>query len=333
MRLPCSQCNSSVTIDDRFMYDLEAHRSRLKCRSCRSPLKINGVPRLLQGEETSLLSGNKLKENVVTNLKKLYPMPHVTYKARKLIHSGHAGFQEIGNILKTDPALAARIMKVANSAYYGMAGQISSIHHAATLLGGETLIQIITLVSQSRVLGKSLKGYDIQSGDMWKHSLQAAVCASILSVKRSPEDEEDSFFAGLMHDSGKIILDSYISERAAIFKRYMLTAEVGFLKAEKRILGFDHAETGYELCLKWNLPARLAEAIRYHHNPFASHGNKLAYILYVADYMSKVSAGEDTGVDEKINNALTFIGFTMNDVGVLMEETYNAVESLEEDTY
>ncbi len=315
------------------MYDLEFQGNKLKCKSCQSPLNLKGIPKLFQGDEATLPHGKALNAEVVKNLKKLYPMPHVTYKARKLINSVNAGFQEIGNILKTDPALAARIMKVANSAYYGMSGQISSIHHASTLLGAQTLIQIITLVSQSKALGKSLKGYELQSGDMWKHSLQAAVCANILSVKRSPEDEEDSFFAGLMHDSGKIILDGYVIEREQIFKRYMITSQSGFLKAEQRIFGFDHAHTGYELCLKWNLPEKLAHAIKYHHNPFASDGNKLAYILFVADYMARAEPGEDGKDMRHIHSALEFLGFGKEDMGDLHEEAYNAVEALEEDTY
>ncbi len=333
MKISCSNCTGNLTIDDRYMYDLEFQGDRLKCRSCNSPLNLNGIPKLFQGDENNLLHGKALNEEVVKNLKKLYPMPHVTYKARKLINSEKVGFQEIGNILKTDPALAARILKVANSAYYGMSGEISSIHHASTLLGAKTLIQIITLVSQSRVLGKSMNGYDIQSGDMWKHSLQAAVCANILSVKRSPEDEEDSFFAGLMHDSGKIILDGYVMERETIFKRYMITSQYGFLKAEQRIFGFDHAHTGYELCLKWNLPEKLAFAIRYHHNPFASGDNKLAYILFIADYMARDSQEKDDREKVKINQALEFLGFKKEDMGDLHEEAYNAVEALEEDTY
>ena len=333
MKISCSSCTSYVTIDDRFMYDLESQGSKLKCKSCNSPLNLKGIPKLCQGDENNLLYGKFLNEDVVKNLKKLYPMPHVTYKARKLINSVNAGFQEIGNILKTDPALAARIMKVANSAYYGMSGKISSLHHASTLLGGRTLIQIITLVSQSKALGRSLKGYDIQSGDMWKHSLQAAVCANILSVKRSPEEEEDSFFAGLMHDSGKIILDGYVVEREQIFNRYMITSQAGFLRAEQRILGFDHAHTGYELCLKWNLPEKLAYAIKYHHNPVASGGNKLAYILFIADYMAKFDQDGDEKDMSKVYSSLEFLGFKKEDMGDLQEEAYNATEALEEDTY
>lgn len=334
MKLPCSSCSGSVTIDDRYMYDLKVYAERLKCKKCNSPLNLKGVPKLLQGRERDFLSGKELIEDVGKNLKRLYPMPHVTYKARKLINSEKVGFQQISNILKTDPALAARILKVANSSYYGMRGEISSLHHASTLLGAKTLIQIITLVSQSRALGKSLYGYGIQSGDMWKHSLQSAVCANILSVKSSTEDEEDSFFAGLMHDSGKIILDQYVQEREKVFKRYMITAQTGFLKAEQRILGFDHAYTGYELCQKWNLPEKLAHAIRYHHNPFASGGNRLAYILYIANYMARISDDEEDEWDQnRIVDALSFLGFSHSDLSGLMEEAFNAVEALEEDTY
>lgn len=337
MRLSCNQCSNEYVISDRLIYDLrflaETKGDIPKCKVCKMPIELKSLPELFQGEEKTLLRGERLNADVVRNLKKLYPMPHVTYKARKIIKSSRAGFEEIGGILKADPALAGRVLKVANSAYYGMSGKISSIHHAATLLGSDTLIQIITLVGNSKMLGTSLQGYNISSDDLWKHSLTAAVCANVLSVKRSSDDEEDSFLAGLMHDSGKIILDSYVLQREKIFHRYLEVAKVSIQKAEQVILGFDHAHTGYELCLKWNLPENLSIGIKYHHNPFVSGGNKLAYILYIADYMAKMPNQEDDAERSSINRALQFLGFSGNELGALLEEGVNAVEALEEDTY
>ncbi len=337
MKLSCTNCPSTYNINDKFMYDLkflsEDSGKIPKCTACKSPIQLEGFPKLFQGEEKDFLRGEQLNGKVVSNLQKLYPMPHVTYKARKLINSSKSSFSEIGNILKTDPALAARILKVANSAYYGMSGKISSIKHAATMLGADTLIQIITLVSNSKMLGKSLTGYGIDSGELWKHAITTAVCANILSIKRSPEDEEDSFFAGLMHDSGKIILDGYVVEREDIFQRYIKVSNASFQKAELRILGFDHAHTGCELCLKWSLPKRLANAIKYHHNPFASGGNTLSYILHIANYMAKTPETALSEDREKIDLSLKYLGFSGNDLSSLIEESYNAVEALEEDTY
>lgn len=337
MKLACSNCSSIFNFDDSFMYDLkllsQTKDKAPKCTSCNSPINTDALPELFQGDEKNFLRGEALNKKVVGNLKKLYPMPHVTYKARKLINSSNASFLEIGNILKTDPALAGRILKVANSAYYRMSGEISSIQHAATMLGGDTLIQVITLVSNSKMLGKSLSGYDINSGDLWKHAITTAVCANILSIKRSPEDEEDSFFAGLMHDSGKIILDSYIVERQEIFNRYLSKSKSPFQKAESLILGFNHAHTGYELCLKWNLPKRLAGAIKHHHNPSATGDNKLAYVLNIANYMAKpLNNNPDENMDQ-IKLSLKYLGFSESDMDALKEEAYNAVEALEEDTY
>lgn len=337
MKLSCSNCSSTYNVNDKFVYDLkflaDARGKIPQCKSCNKPIRLEGLPELFQGDEKNFLRDDALNAKVVSNLKKLYPMPHVTYKARKLINSAYSGFSEIGNILKTDPALAGRILKVANSAYYGMSGNISSIQHAATMLGVDTLIQIITLVSNSKMLGKSLTGYGLNSGDLWKHSITTAVCANILSIKRSPEDEENSFFAGLMHDSGKIILDGYVVERENIFKRYLDVSNAAFQKAEQLILGFDHAHTGYELCLKWKLPKRLATAIKYHHNPSASGGNKLSYILNLANYMAKTPEKALNEDRDKVDLALEYLGFSGKDLMALLEEAYNAVEALEEDTY
>ena len=329
MRITCSKCFKNYQIKDELVYQI--YRKKLLCTDCGQAIAIE--PAILDDEALhSFSSGNSLKEAVVKNLKKLYPMPHILLKARNLI-TGKKSFKSLENLLNTDPALAGRVLKIANSAYYGMSGKVSSIQMAATVLGSDTLLQIITLVGHSKMLGRSLEGYGLSSGDSWKHSLAVAICARLVQGTIQHQHGDDAFFAGLMHDAGKIILDNYILERRGLFKRYTALTRVSMTTAEAKILEFTHADIGCELCLKWNLPPAMAEAIKYHHTPSASGNNQGAYILHIADHMAHTITDTQKKERPLPTEALKYLPITEIGMKDLMRKAEEALENLEEDTY
>ena len=263
MQLTCPQCSKKFQINDDMVYQI--YTKKLLCTDCGNAIPIE--PFILDEEElTCFSSGDALKGEVVNNLKKLYPMPHILLKARTLI-SGKKNFESLEKLLNTDPAIAGRVLKIANAPYYGIQGKVSSIQMAATVLGSDTLLQIIALVGHSKMLGRSLDGYGLESGDLWKHSLAVAICAQFIEEAIQHQDGDDAFFAGLMHDAGKIILDSYVSEREHLFLKYQALTRIPMTLAETKIFEFSHADIGCELCLRWNLPQAMAMAIKYHHTP------------------------------------------------------------------
>lgn len=329
MRITCSKCLKNYQIKDELVYQI--YKKKLLCTHCSHAMAIE--PAILDEEELhQFSSGNGLKEEVVKNLKKLYPMPHILLKARNII-TGKKSFKSLENLLNTDPALAGRVLKIANSSYYGMSGKVSSIQMAATVLGSDTLLQIITLVGHSKMLGHSLDGYGLSSGDSWKHSLAVAICAKLIEETLQHRHGDDAFFAGLMHDAGKIILDGYILERHRLFKRYTALTRASMTTAETKILEFTHADIGCELCLRWNLPQTMAEAVQYHHTPNASGGNRLAYILNMADHMAHKISETPQKQTPFPKETLKFLPITEIGIKDLIRKAKEALENLEEDTY
>jgi len=329
MNITCSQCSKNYWISDDVVYQI-CHK-KLLCTDCGEVIPIESWI-LDEDELHAFSSGDALKKDVVDNLKKLYPMPHVLLKARTLI-TGRDNFKSLENLLNTDPALAGRVLKIANSAYYGLSGKVSSIQMAATVLGSDTLLQIITLLGHSKMLGRDLQGYSQEAGNLWKHSLAVAICAKLIEETFNPRNGEDAFLAGLMHDAGKIILDSYLLERQPLFKRYKELTRAPITDAEARILEFTHADIGCELCRKWNLPDPLATAIKYHHTPAESGGNRLAYILNLANHMAKeITLGREEP-SALPDEALEFLSVTEIGLTDLARKAAEAFEYLEEDTY
>ena len=159
----------------------------------------------------------------------------------------NSSFNQLSEILEADPAIAAQVLKMANSPYYGMSGKVSSIQHASVVLGQKTLGEMISMAGASQLMGNTLKGYELNSEDVWRHSMGVAFGSKIIASKKNPALADDAFAAGLLHDVGKLILDPYVLERKETFKTFMADQTRSFLDAEKEILGFDHSEIASEV--------------------------------------------------------------------------------------
>ncbi len=291
---PCPSCKSKVTLDIREPEETEITENTQDESSDRVVFKP-----LDESCETAL-EADDLKKKILKRIKDLPPMPKVLFKARQVMDDPKSGFKEIAKIIETDQAIAAKVLKVANSAYYGLSGMVNSIHQATVVLGYETLEQVITMVSSSSMLGKQLKGYRLNAGVLWRHSLAVAMASRIIAQKRAPSMEGDAFSVGLIHDAGKLALDQHILKKKKEIDDFLNNVEMNFRKAEHNVLGFDHTEIAYDLCQKWKLPTTHAEAMRYLVSPEDSGDNQLAHIVHVADYIAKQAEyGSGPAFDEE----------------------------------
>jgi HD-like signal output (HDOD) protein len=279
-------------------------------------------------QEKELPRGEALKKQILRKITALPAMPQTVMKARGIMSSDSSSFKELASVLETDQAIASKLLKLSNSAYYGMRGKISSIQHATVVLGLKTLKEIIMLAGSSSMLSGKLAGYGLDPGDLWQHSLGVAFGAKLIASQKSPELAEDAFVAGLIHDCGKLVLDGPIFERKAQFESIMASGDQNFLKAEKTVLGFDHPEIAYALCKNWNVPDSLTTAIRYHHTPVRSQGDKMTLIIHLADALAMMS-GLGTGIDgmayEMDSQAMALLGFQEEDLPEIMEKIVESV--------
>ena len=270
-----------------------------------------------------------LKKSILQTMNNLPPMPQVVSKVREIMLNPRSNFKDISQVIEKDQAIAAMILKTANSAYYGMTGMVSSIHQASVILGYDTLNEILTIVGASTLLGKKLKGYDMDSGTLWKHSLAVAIAARIIAAKRYPAIENEAFSAGLIHDSGKLVLDRHLFVKKKIFEKKLKKYKNNTPKAEKNTLGFDHAEIASGLCKKWNIPDEQNIAIRYHHSPSQSSGNKMAHILHVADLTASMKSTGLEGFMGKVENGvMDYLELVPEDIEGIFQEVNLAVEKM-----
>lgn len=336
MLIECNHCQKRYNIPDEKIA-LLGKRVVFPCPACKENIEIN--PENTESKETEvkaegqntkvLPAGETLREKILSSLKDLPAMPQVAQKAREVVSDPDSDFRDLAKVIETDPAIVSKILKIANSAYYGSVGKVASVQQAAVLLGVKTLQELLTLACAAGLLSTELEGYDLESGEMWKHSLAVAAGSRIIAMKDHPALAEDAFSAGLIHDAGKLILNSYVNERKERFLGLMEAGGVSFLEAEKRILGFDHAEIASDVCEKWQIPRHINTAIKYHHYPARSNENGLAYILHVADsvaMMSGIGGGVDGMLYEMDDEALDFLNIGDDDTEKIMAQVVDYVE-------
>jgi HD-like signal output (HDOD) protein len=338
MLLTCSNCSKRFDIPDERLP--MGKKIAFPCPACKGTIQLDLTAKPLQDNGLSMdkkpidrPTGEALKKKILRHVKDLPPMPQTVLKAREIMANPNSDFKELANLFETDQAIATKILKLANSPYYGYSGKIASIRRAAVVLGHKTLGELITMRGTAGLLGNRLVGYGLDSGALWKHSLAVAFGSRIIANKTKPVLSNDAFTSGLIHDAGKLILDSYIKERWEMFEKFMSSGEHTFLEAEKKILELDHTEVASEVCKTWNIPEPLTVAIRYHHLPSQSNGSELAYIVHVADaiaMMTGLGMGIDGTLYQMDDAAMAFLNLQEKDINDIMGNVLEAVQKISE---
>ncbi len=252
-------------------------------------------PTTSEGVETVFLSGRELIRKIIADTGALPAMPQVMVKVQHMVRLHGTTPAQLAKVVESDPALVAGILKVANSAYYGFRGKVSTILHASTLFGTRRLAELITAMSAGGVMGNAIEGYALKAGDMWRHSIAVAFMAAEIAVATGSESSDSAYMAGLLHDIGKLVLDPYVCQRKLLFDYYRSRNSGRPIQdAERAILGFDHATIAAILCETWDLPRTIAFGIRHHHRPSSTGNHQLSHIVHLADYVA-VQTGMGSG--------------------------------------
>ncbi len=236
-------------------------------------------------------------DNILAAVKDIPPLPAIVPRVMAVLNDPNSSVAELAKILGSDQAIASKLLRLSNSAFYGFSKHIGTIHDAVVLLGFKTIKGLIYALSLYSSFNQRVGGYKMDKGELWRHSLCAAYTAQSISTKTKLGNSEQAFVAGLMHDIGKTILGEFLTNGSEDFAKAAEDEEFFFVKAEQRILGISHPEIGAKVCEKWNLPAELLEAVKFHHNPSEFDGdNPLVPIVHLADAACLI-LGLGMGVD------------------------------------
>lgn len=225
-------------------------------------------------------------DSLVRQVRDLPAMPDLAFKVMRMVDDPAISANDVARVLSADQAMTARLLKLANSAFYGASRRIGTVTEAVVLLGMRTVRNMTVALKCQDLLIAPLPGYALQQGDLWRHSFCCAYAAQCLAKRSGYRIVEEAFVGGLLHDIGKVVLNIYMQAEFACVAEMAASGEVAFMDAERAVLGFDHAEAGARILEKWNLPAPLVGCVRYHHTPLEQPTpTPLTSLVHLADVL------------------------------------------------
>ncbi|MDH5369531.1 MAG: HDOD domain-containing protein [Gammaproteobacteria bacterium] len=207
-------------------------------------------------------------QDLVNNASNLVSLPEVSIRVNELANNPDSTADDMGKVISQDPALVARMLKIANSAFYGVSNEVDTISRAIAILGINKIRDLVISTAASDTFD-GIPNDLITMQDFWHHSLYCGLLAQILAKKSKKIKSESIFIAGLLHDIGQLLMFNQLPEKSheTILLLMEGSEELETYEAERHIFGFDHMQVGAALIKKWKLASVLEECVEFHHEP------------------------------------------------------------------
>lgn len=238
-----------------------------------------------------------LRDEILNKVDSMTAMPATASRAAQMLEDENASVEEIAKIVEYDPGLTANLLRLCNSAHYKGRSEISSARRAIVRLGMGTTLRIVMAKALGPLARAPVAGYDLPPGQFWEHSVAVGLAAQQLSLALNLTPQPHVFTAGMLHDVGKIVMGTFLDLDVKPILDLAFKHKVSFEEAERKILGIDHAEVGAALLDKWNLPAPVVKAVRWHHEPENVSADTVCVDLVHAADTLIIESGIGTGVD------------------------------------
>ncbi len=212
--------------------------------------------------------------------------PLVFHELQNALNNPDLSFAEVDPIIRTDPNLAARLLKIANSSFYGLDTKVKTITHALSIVGIQSVIEM----ALATIMVQVFKGIPKELVDMqsfWKHSIACGLAAREIGKNLLLDNVDSLYTAGMLHDLGSLIIYQGNPKKAKKILTRCQSEGLVLSKVEDEVIGFNHAQIGAFLFEKWGLAPSLVEAVRFHHEPSKAREFLLdAAILHTADFIT-----------------------------------------------
>jgi putative nucleotidyltransferase with HDIG domain len=216
----------------------------------------------------------------------LPPLPTLVAKLIELIDDPRTSAASLGKLISTDQVMTARVLKIANSAFYGFTRRIATVNLAIVVLGFDALKDLCVTVSLRDWFPGDDEDGDLDMSLFWEHSIGTGVAGRLIARETGYKISGEVFVAGLLHDIGKLVLKQYLREEFREITQLVRHEDRRFVEAELEVLGLHHGTIGRWLVEKWNLPEHLAEAVAWHHEPANATTNyPLTATVHFANYL------------------------------------------------
>ncbi|HEB75713.1 MAG TPA: HDOD domain-containing protein [Nitrospirae bacterium] len=273
------------------------------------------------------MSKSRNIETFVSGVKDLPTLPSVVLKVNQALMDSSATIDSVSSIVERDPALTAKVLRLANSSYYGFSSSVDTLSRAVTVLGFNTIRSLATTVSVFKIFKREPSGSFDMHG-LWLHSLGCAIASKVLVHAMGTALREKAFVCGLIHDIGKVVIAQNLpDETAEVLRRLEDDGSPDMAEVEEEVIGFAHTGVGALIAERWHFPRELSEAIRLHHrsgdDPDEAHP-VLTYAVYAGNQIAK-ERGLGRSQNRKVREVQAWVrerlGVSVEDLPGLLERT------------
>lgn len=268
-------------------------------------------------QENSPATAQMRPEDLVRGTIRLAALPDLFIRITRMVDDPRSSGGMIARVIGEDPALTARLLRIANSPLYGFPARIDTISRAITVIGTRGLRDLVLAYAVMDVMAR-FRGGPIDMEDYWRRSLLCALTARQLGIRSRVPEAESLFVAGLLYDIGQLIIAHKLPEMA---RETHMRAKDGGMRLhllERSVIGFDHAAVGGELLRQWRLPDAIREAVRCHHAPGeARHEPFYAGLIHIAatvadsPYTSPLTAADASALAHYLAREVDPIGWAL----------------------
>jgi putative nucleotidyltransferase with HDIG domain len=225
-------------------------------------------------------------QSLLKKFKKFKTLPHLAIHLSQLISNEYSTVYQLEEVIRLDPTLVLRLMRLVNSSYYGLQQKVDSISRAVIFVGMKNLRNMIVIEALKDIFKNSPDEQIFSRRQLWLHCAAVSICSQMISERIFGINGEDAFLCGILHDVGMIVEDQAEHDLFCRACKAYKTEAGTFTEHEKEIIGTDHCTVGYLLSRDWKLPPEVQQGIKQHHSISENiSSSRLIGIIQLAEYI------------------------------------------------
>ncbi len=256
-------------------------------------------------------------DTLLAQVKRLPPNPQIMLKLLRLLQDINTNPNDIVELIRIDAPLTAQVLRLSNSAYYGVVTPSYNLEEAINRIGFRETYKLVGVVCSSQIFNTPVQTYYLENDQLWENSIAAALVMENMA-QRIGLDPSNCYTIGLLHPIGKVIINQLMSDKYAEVYGLIEKEKISIIEAEERILGFHHAQIGKALLAKWNFPPEIYEPIEYQYNPMEAPTQQMsACALHLANCVVGgvgLNYGRDAWAFKAHDEALEKLGLEPDDL-------------------
>ncbi len=226
-------------------------------------------------------------QDILKKFKQLKTLPHIAIKLSQLISDENTSVKDLEEVIRLDPTLIVRLLKLVNSPYFGLREKVKDIAEAVVFIGMKNLRNMVVVNALKEIFKQAKDDELFSRSQLWFHCAVSSICCQMLSERVFRKKGEDAFLCGILHDIGMIVLDQVETDLYKEVYTQFRAAPKLIVEYEKEIIGADHSRIGYLLARDWKLPVVVQEGIKNHHKTIESISpSSISGVIQLTEYLT-----------------------------------------------